>query len=125
MWLLKCTWNFRNFKLEFLFNSKPPSLGPVFAVGEKGKKRGEMISTSEARPAVAWGWGKGGGAWRHAGFWYHALIGQTSLCLQIRGAVSRSFNVTFLLFGNNTNFFARLRSSLGSKKRNKYLSVIG
>ena len=28
MWLLKCTWNFRNFKLEFLFNSKPPSLGP-------------------------------------------------------------------------------------------------
>ena len=87
MWLLKCTWNFRNFKLEFLFNSKRPSLGPVYAVGEKGKKRGEMISTSEARPAVAWGWGKGGGAWRHAGFWYHALIGQTSLCLQIRGAV--------------------------------------
>ena len=56
-------------------------------MGEKGKKRGEMISTSEASPAVAWGWGKGGGAWRHAGFWYHALIGQTSSCLQIRGAV--------------------------------------
>ena len=29
---------------EFLFNGKRPSLGPVFAVGKKGKKRGEMIS---------------------------------------------------------------------------------
>ena len=58
---MKCTWNFPNFKLEFLFNSKRPSLGPGFAVGEKGKKRGEMISASEASPAVAWGWGKGRG----------------------------------------------------------------
>ena len=43
MWLLKCMWNSPNFKLEFLFNGKLPSLGPGFAVGEKGKKRGEMI----------------------------------------------------------------------------------
>jgi len=24
------------------------------------------ISAREGSPAVAWGWGKGGGAWRHA-----------------------------------------------------------
>ena len=37
-------------------------------MGEKGKKRDEIgkILASEAKPAVAWGWGKGGGAWRHA-----------------------------------------------------------
>ena len=38
-----------------------PSLGPGSAVGEKGKKRGQIgeISASEASPAVAWGGRKG------------------------------------------------------------------
>ena len=37
-------------------------------MGEKGKERGEIgkILVSEASLAVAWGGGKGGGAWKHA-----------------------------------------------------------
>ena len=85
---------FPKFQTGIFVQWQAPSLGPVFAVGEKGKKRGEMISASEASPAVAWG--KGGGALRHAGFWYHALIGQTSSCLRfaVLLTVSRYFNVT-------------------------------
>ena len=60
MWLLKCTWNFRNFKLEFLFNSKRPSLGPVYAVGEKGKKTGwnDIDERSEASGCLGMGKGR-------------------------------------------------------------------
>ena len=44
------------------------SLGPGSTVAEIGKKRDKMgkISASEARRAVSWGEGKGGGARRHA-----------------------------------------------------------
>ena len=56
------------------------SLGPGLAVGEKGKKRGQIgkISASEASWAVFWGGGMGGGAWSHAFDtavpWYQILV---------------------------------------------------
>ena len=66
------------------------NLGPGSAVGEKGKKRGQIgkISASEASQVVSWGGGKGGGAWRQplmppfhdTRFRHHALIGQMSSC---------------------------------------------
>jgi len=106
VWLLKCTWNFRNFKLEFLFNGKRPSLGPVFAVGEK---RDEMISASEASPAVTWDGERAAepGEMPDSGImlWLAKRLHVYRLAVVL--TVSRSLNVTFLLFGNNTNFFAR------------------
>ena len=46
---------------EKLISDSVPSLGPGSAVGEKGKKRGQIgeISASEASPAMAWGGRKG------------------------------------------------------------------
>ena len=66
------------------------NLGPGSAVGEKGRKRGQIgkISASERSQVVSWGGAKGGGAWRQSlmppfhdtRFRYHALIGQMSSC---------------------------------------------
>ena len=84
------------------------NLGPGSAVGEKGKKRGQIenLSASERSQVVSWGGGKGGGAWRQSlmplfygtRFRYHVLIGQTSSCSQIRGAVD-----SIVLFQYNTH----------------------
>ena len=57
-------------------------------MGEKGKKRDSKGKIS-ARQAVAFGGGKDGGTcWRHTfEAAVHALIGQMSSRLQVRGAV--------------------------------------
>ena len=84
---------------------------------EKGKKRGQIgkISASEASPAVVWGGGKGGGAWRHA-FDAAGIMLWLVKCLHVDRfavllTVSRSFSFTFLLSGKR---FFKTRISIGA-----------
>ena len=119
------------------------NLGPGSAVGEKGRKRGQIgkISASERSQVVSWGGGKGGGAWRQSlmppfhdtRFRYHALIGQMSSCWQIRGAVD---SIVYFQYNAHTirkRFFKTrisrtqhkflcetFRLSFGSKTSKKY-----
>ena len=136
-------------QIQFIVQSRISyNLGPGSAVGEKGKKRGQIgkIWASEASQVVSWGGRKGGGARRQplmppfhdTRSRYHALIGPKK-CLHVDRfavllTVSCSFNITLIQFGERF-FKTRISStqykflcetfrlSHGSKKR-KNMAVI-